>query len=92
MASRLELDGTDPERKALDALQQLRTKGLVQGRRTNATRGKGGFWEFKPAIVTPDQLISTDRKYITVVNSVDSDDTSKKRNQNRATVSSSVPF
>lgn len=66
VASRLELDGTDPERKALDALQQLRAKGLVQGRRTNATRGKGGFWEFWPATVTPDQLVSRDRKQVTV--------------------------
>ena len=66
MASRLELDGTDPERKALDALQQLRTKGLVQGRRTNATRGKGGFWEFWPTTVTLDQPISRDRKQVTV--------------------------
>ena len=66
VAARLELDGTDPERKTLDALQQLRAKGLVQGRRTNATRGKGGFWEFWPATMTPDQLISRDRKQVTV--------------------------
>ncbi|CAI8168847.1 MAG: Uncharacterised protein [Prochlorococcus marinus str. MIT 9215] len=66
VAARLELDGTDPERKALDALQQLRAKGLVQGGRTNATRGKGGFWEFWPATVTPGQPISRDRKEVTV--------------------------
>ena len=66
VAARLELDGTDPTRKALDALQQLRAKGLVQGRRTNATRGKGGFWEFWPTTVNPDQPISRDRNQVTV--------------------------
>ena len=66
VAARLELDGNDPTRKALDALQQLRAKGLVQGRRTNATRGKGSFWEFWPTTVNPDQPISRDRNQVTV--------------------------
>ena len=73
VASRLELGGTDPDRKALDVLQQLRKKGLVKGRRTDATRSKGASWEFWPATVTPDQPISRDRKQVTVVNSSDSD-------------------
>ena len=66
VAARLELDGTDPDRQAVDALKQLQKKGLVQGRRTNATRGKGGFWEFWPTTVTPDRPISRDRKQVTV--------------------------
>ena len=66
VAARLELDGTDPDRKALDVLQQLRAKGLVQGRRTDATRSKGAFWEFWPATVTPDQPISREIKQVTV--------------------------
>ena len=66
VAARLELDGDDPARQAVDALKQLQKKGLVQGRRTNATRGKGGFWEFWPTTVTPDRPISRDRKQVTV--------------------------
>ena len=66
MAARLELDGDDPARQAVDALKQLRKKGLVQGRRTDATRSKGASWEFWPTTVTPDQPISRDRKQVTV--------------------------
>jgi len=73
VAARLELDGDDPARQAVDALKQLRKKGLVQGRRTDATRSKGASWEFWPTTVTPDQPISRDRKQVTVVNSGDSD-------------------
>ena len=66
VAARLELDGDDPARQAVDALKQLRKKGLVQGRRTDATRSKGASWEFWPTTVTPDQPISRDRKQVTV--------------------------
>lgn len=66
VSSQLELDGTDPERKALDVLKQLVKKGLMQKRRIPATRSRGAFWEFFPATVTIDQQIPRDRKDATV--------------------------
>ena len=66
VAARLELDGTDPERKALDVLQQLFRKELVERRLQEAVKGKGASWEFWPTTVTPDQPFSRDRKQVTV--------------------------
>ena len=66
VAQRLELNGADPEGKARECLKQLQRKGLVQGEFKNATQGKGGFWEFWPTTVTPDQPFSRDRKQVTV--------------------------
>jgi hypothetical protein len=66
VAQRLELDGTDPERKALDVLRQLFDRELVQRRRKEAVKGKGASWEFWPTTVTPDQPFSRDRKQVTV--------------------------
>lgn len=66
VAARLELGGTDPDRKALDALKQLVKKGLVQKRQIPATRDRGISWEFFPATVTLDEQIPRDRKQVTV--------------------------
>ena len=73
VAARLELGGTDPDRKALDALKQLVKKGLVQKRQIPATRDRGVSWEFFPATVTLDQQNPRDRNRVTVVKS-DRDD------------------
>jgi len=67
VAARVELDGKDPNRQALDVLQQLFKKELVERRLQEAVKGKGASWEFWPTTVTPDQLISRDRKQVTVV-------------------------